>query len=113
MTPRQATLLSFLRERALAGDVTPSFDEMAAAIGTTSKGRVAALIEGLESSGHITRLHDRKRAITVTGIDEYQRGYRAGFLAGQALSQANDSIVGDTGDNTPDDDLASDVARPE
>lgn len=92
MTPRQSQLLSFLRDRALAGDVTPSFEEMKIAIGSHSKAEVHQFIVHLERIGAITRDYSdrqaRARAITVTGIDEYQRGYRAGFLAGQTQNKS-------------------------
>lgn len=88
MTKRQAQLLAFLRERALAGDVAPSFEEMGVAIGVTSKGFIANLLKGLERRGAVKLLPGAYRAVTVTGIDDYARGYRDGFAAAQAQGKA-------------------------
>lgn len=94
MTPRQSELLAYLRERALAGDVSPSFEEMRAHLGVASKSRVHDLILALEQRGHITRDYNRNRSITVVGIDEYARGYRDGLAAAansKAASAAEES----------------------
>lgn len=88
MTLRQAQLLSFLRERALAGDVAPSFREMGDHLGLNSTSGVWRLIESLEEKGLIVRHHNRDRAITVMGFDDYARGYRDGLAAAQAQGKA-------------------------
>lgn len=64
LTVRQAELLSFIREQEAAG-VTPSFEEMAAAIGLTSKGAVHRLVESLKERGYLTSLNGGARS-TVT-----------------------------------------------
>ena len=82
MTPRQAELLSFLRER--AGDVPPSFAEMCAHLGTRSKSVVHRLIIGLEERGEIDRLPNRARAIRVNDRTDYERGRDVGLREGYA-----------------------------
>lgn len=88
MTRRQALPLAFLRERALAGGAQPSFEEMGAAIGVTSKGFVSNLLKGLERRGAVKLLPGAYRAVTVVGVDDYARGYRAGLAAGLAQRDA-------------------------
>lgn len=84
MTPHQAKLLALLRDRALAGDPTPSFDEMAAHLGCPSKSKIGEALDVLVRRGAITREHNRKRAITVVVVDDFARGYRAGVEAERA-----------------------------
>lgn len=62
LTERQATLLNFLRER---GEHSPSYDEMAAAIGVKAKSNAHTLVRQLEQRGFIKRLPNRARAIQV------------------------------------------------
>lgn len=88
MTRRQALLLDFLRERTLAGQPAPSFNEMAAHLGMTSKGGVARLVGALVQRGFVKRLPHQSRGLSVTGIDEYAKGYHAGFRDGQAQRSA-------------------------
>ena len=66
LTPRQADLLQFIRGHLLARGYSPSFSEMAGALGISgNKGGVARLVAGLEERGAIRRLHGRARAIEV------------------------------------------------
>lgn len=88
MTRRQAALLDFLRERTLAGQPVPSFDEMAVHIGLLSKSTIGDHLDALERQGFIKRERGRNRSITVTGIDEYAKGYHEGFRDGQAQRSA-------------------------
>lgn len=66
MTPKQSALLDFVaryqRERR---GVSPSFDEMAKAVGLKSKSGVHRLIEGLVERGAIVRLKNHARALQV------------------------------------------------
>jgi SOS-response transcriptional repressor LexA len=66
LTQRQSELLAYLRayEAAHPG-ISPSFDEMAAAIGYTSKSGVYRMLGSLEERGFIRRLKYRARAIEV------------------------------------------------
>lgn len=65
LTFRQSQLLRFLKARKEAGETCPSFDEMVAHTGASSKSRVHALIQALEDRGHIRRLKGRARAIEI------------------------------------------------
>ena len=88
MTRRQAALLCYLRRRALVDDVSPSFEEMRVAIGLRSKSEVGRLVLELRALGLIRRVKNRARSITVTGIDDYARGYRDGQRDARAEDQA-------------------------
>lgn len=65
LTPREAELLFFLRERIEAHGVAPSFDEMRVHLGLSAKSGVHRLLSGLEERGRIRRLPNRARAIEV------------------------------------------------
>ncbi|QCG95105.1 MarR family transcriptional regulator [Azospirillum sp. TSA2s] len=66
LTPKQRLLLDFIaryqRERR---GVSPSFDEMARALGLASKSGVHRLIEGLVARGALERLPNQARALRV------------------------------------------------
>lgn len=63
---RAGKLLTFIHAYiAEHGGVSPSFVEMAAAIGVRSKGHVFKLLNVLEDEGMIRRMHDRARALEV------------------------------------------------
>ena len=64
MTRRQNDLLCFLRERQAKG-ATPSFGEMAKALGLRSKGSIHRLVAALQERGHIRRAPRRARAIEL------------------------------------------------
>lgn len=61
LTARQAQLLAYLRSRS----DTPSFEEMAVALGLKSKSNIHRLIEALMERGFIARIPNRARAIQV------------------------------------------------
>lgn len=63
LTVKQAELLSFIRHEAEKGR-TPSYDEMALALGIASKSGVHRLVYALEERGYVQRLQNRARAIT-------------------------------------------------
>lgn len=66
LTPKQRALLDFIaryqRERR---GVSPSFDEMARALGLASKSGVHRLVEGLVARGALERLPNQARALRV------------------------------------------------
>ena len=66
LTPKQRKLLDFIDryQRDHRGD-SPSFAEMAAGIGLTSKAPVHRLLEGMEERGAIVRDRRRARAIRI------------------------------------------------
>jgi len=66
LTQRQAELLAFIQQyQAEHGGVSPSFDEMMASTGGTSKSRIFHLLRLLEEKGRIRRLRHKSRAIEV------------------------------------------------
>lgn len=88
MTPRQAQLLAFLRQRELAGGVCPTFEEMAAHLGVASKSAISLLVNALEDCGAIKRKPNGVRGIRVVGLSDYARGYHDGYAAAQAEKAA-------------------------
>lgn len=70
LTRKQSQLLSFINERLRATGVAPSFDEMKAALGLSSKSGVHRLITALEERGFIRRLPHRARALEVLRLPE-------------------------------------------
>ena len=66
MTPRQRDLLAFIASYQNANSgVSPSVDEMAAALGLAGKANVVRLLDVLQERGFIHRLKGRARAIEV------------------------------------------------
>ena len=66
LTPKQDELLRYLMARERSGEGTPSYEEMAKALGVASKSNVHRLIEGLEERGYVHRIPNRARQLTVT-----------------------------------------------
>lgn len=65
LTRKQSELLAYITDRLLIDNVSPSFGEMAKAVGLKSKSGVHRLINALEERGFIRRLHYRARALEV------------------------------------------------
>jgi len=65
VTPRQAQVLAYLRERQEAGSAAPSLQEIADAIGCNSKGHVSDFVKGLEARGYIRRIPGAQRSIML------------------------------------------------
>lgn len=66
LTPRQAELLRFLSSwQDEGGSVSPTFDQMAGALGLKSKSGIHRLITSLEERGFIQRLPRQARSIRV------------------------------------------------
>ena len=65
LTGKQHQLLSYLIDYQAEKDITPSFDEMRAAIGLASKSGIHRLVSALEERGYIRKLPNRARAIEV------------------------------------------------
>lgn len=63
MTPKQANLLAFLKAYVEDHGYSPSYEEMAAAVGLQSKSGVHRLIQGLHEQGLVTKVEWRKRSI--------------------------------------------------
>ena len=65
LTRKQHQLLSYLIDYQAKKDITPSFDEMRAAIGLASKSGIHRLVSALEERGYIRKLPNRARAIEI------------------------------------------------
>ena len=65
LTGKQHQLLSYLIDYQAEKDITPSFDEMRAAIGLASKSGIHRLVSALEERGYIRKLPNRARAIEI------------------------------------------------
>jgi SOS-response transcriptional repressor LexA len=65
MTPKQAVLLDFIKGFVADKGHSPSFEEMADAIGTKAKSNVHRYLEGLERRGLVRRTHGFKRSVEV------------------------------------------------
>lgn len=64
MTKRQADCLRAIEDLTVGG-MSPSYDEIAARLGITSKGEVCRLVGALEQRGRIRRHRKRSRALEV------------------------------------------------
>ena len=67
ITATERELHGIILRRHVAGEVMPSYDEMADALGLRSKSGVAKAVASLEAHGLIRRLPNRARAIEPTG----------------------------------------------
>jgi repressor LexA len=65
LTQRQLQLFRFIQDYVRDRDVSPSFEEMRAALKLRSKSGIHRLISGLEERGYIRRLAYRARALEV------------------------------------------------
>ena len=70
LTRKQQALLIFIDERLKADGVSPSFEEMKAALGLKSKSGVHRLINALEERAFIRRLPNRARALEVLRLPD-------------------------------------------
>ncbi|SDG44305.1 LexA family protein [Roseospirillum parvum] len=70
LTRKQYELLRFIDQKLRETGVSPSFDEMKAALDLKSKSGIHRLITGLEERGFIRRLPHRARALEVLRLPE-------------------------------------------
>jgi repressor LexA len=68
LTPKQHELLLFIHKRIKETGVSPSFDEMKAALNLASKSGIHRLITALEERGFLRRLPHRARALEVVKL---------------------------------------------
>lgn len=66
LTPRMKECLDFIRACIENGGISPSFGEIAEAMGLASRGGVARLVESLEQRGFIKRTPGHARTIILT-----------------------------------------------
>ena len=68
LTQKQDDLLSYIQDyHRQNGRVSPSFDEMQAAMGLASKSGIHRLLTSLEERGMIRRIKSHARAIEIVG----------------------------------------------
>lgn len=65
MTKKQYEVLAYLRDYMADKPIAPSYDEIAAECGLSSKSGVSRMIKALEERGHIQRIPNRARAIVL------------------------------------------------
>lgn len=65
LTARQAELLAFIKSSIKRDGRAPSYAEMAGALGTSSRGAVAGMVDRLEARGVVRRLSRSARSISV------------------------------------------------
>lgn len=65
VTARQQDCLTFIRTYIATHGLSPSYQEIADAMGYTSKGPIKALIDGLVERGRITVMRYRERSIAI------------------------------------------------
>ncbi|MEM8791118.1 MAG: transcriptional repressor LexA [Pseudomonadota bacterium] len=70
LTKKQYDLLMFIHERVQRDGVSPSFDEMKAALDLRSKSGIHRLVTALEERGFIRRLAHRARAVEILRLPE-------------------------------------------
>jgi SOS-response transcriptional repressor LexA len=78
MTSQQARLLRFIADyqRDHAG-ASPSYDEMAGALGLKSRSGAHRLVAGLEERGHVMRVRNLQRSIRLTRPEVTVGDFRA------------------------------------
>ena len=99
LTKKQYDLLMFIHNRVKRDGVSPSFDEMKAALDLRSKSGIHRLITALEERGFIRRLPHRARAIEIVRLPENMERGRGGFRPAV--------IEGDRGRAEPTDAIAA------
>lgn len=70
LTRKQHQLICFIEDRLATTGVSPSFEEMKAALDLKSKSGVHRLISALEERGYIKRLPNRARALEILRTPE-------------------------------------------
>jgi SOS-response transcriptional repressor LexA len=67
LTPKQRELLDYIEAYSQESGASPSYQQMMERLGLHSKSGVHRLVKALEERGHISRLANRARSITVQG----------------------------------------------
>ena len=83
MTPRQSQALAFIKQFMAENQYSPSYREIAEAIGHQGQGRIRIIIGALRDAGHITFMDGQSRSIQLAKpitlclssvIDDYDAG---------------------------------------
>lgn len=65
LTAKQARLLQFIHGYTVEHGCSPSYEEMGAHLGLTSKGPVFRLVQCLQERGYVTRIRSHARSIIL------------------------------------------------
>lgn len=68
MTPAQSKLLGYVRNYIATHDYSPSYDEMATAMGVASKSGIHRIIHGLMAAGKVRMRFGSARSIEIIGV---------------------------------------------
>lgn len=101
LTAKQHELIRFIQQRLEETGISPSFEEMKAALDLKSKSGVHRLISALEERGFIRRLPNRARALEVLKNPE------------DVLPGANAKAANDTGSGAVAKTISAPTAQPE
>ncbi|MPR09223.1 LexA family protein [Microvirga tunisiensis] len=85
LTQRQEEILKFIHQRISDGQLSPTQEEIAAAVKLRSKSQVNAIIDALVERGFLRRLPRRARALEVIRLPE---SFRRNQIKGRAESLA-------------------------
>jgi hypothetical protein len=66
LTKRQTELLGYIRFHISTHGISPSYEEMMAAVGLASKSSVHNIVRQLERRGHISRIEGANRSMAMT-----------------------------------------------
>lgn len=80
MTPRQKDLLDYLKSFIEENGYSPSYDDMARAIGISSKSSVHRLVHGLSLHGKIRIIPNHSRSIEIIEPVKLEAAYRINGL---------------------------------
>ena len=99
LTKKQYDLLMFIHKRVQRDGVSPSFDEMKAALDLRSKSGIHRLISALVERGFIRRLPHRARAIEIVRLPENLEarghgGFRPSVIEGDLGRQEAAQLAG-------------------
>lgn len=120
LTRKQYDLLTFIHKRVQKDGVSPSFDEMKAALDLRSKSGIHRLITALEERGFIRRLPHRARAIEILRLPDNmgdagtpRGGFRPSVIEGDLARRERDAIadLGGTEIGTPEADTVPLIGR--
>jgi repressor LexA len=93
LTKKQYQLLTFIDGHLKTNGVSPSFDEMKAALGLKSKSGIHRLITGLGERGFLKRLPHRARALKVLMLPENQQSKAADPQPPQAATRFSPNVI--------------------
>lgn len=71
LTVRQKDLLDYIEQYVGSRGYSPSYDEMKTALGLASKSGIHRLVAALAERGHIKKMADKARSITVVKRNDH------------------------------------------